>query len=90
MKRTNGTRRAALALILGACVLSLVFTAASPASPVSTKKARLKAVQAKLDTVYTQVEMAVEKYNQATSQLDNVELKIKENQRLLDVAEHNL
>jgi len=90
VKRTNGARRAALALILGACVLSLIFTAASPASPISTKKARLKAVQTKLDTVYTQVEMAVEKHNQATSRLDNVELKIEENQRLLDLAERNL
>ena len=40
--------------------------------------------------VYTQVSVAVEKYNQATSQLDSVELKIKQNQHLLDVAEHNL
>jgi cell wall-associated NlpC family hydrolase len=90
VKRTNATRRAALALILGACVLALVFTATAPASPISTKKARLKAVQSKLDAVYTQVEIAVEKYNQATSQLDNVELKIKENQHLLDLAQRNL
>ena len=90
MKRTHGARRAALALVFGVCVLSLVFAAASPASPVTTKKARLKAVQTKLDTVYTQVEMAVEKHNQATSRLDNVELKIEENQRLLDLAERNL
>ena len=90
MKRTNGTRRAALALVFGACLLSLVCAAASPASPISDKKARLKAVQAKLETVYTQVETAVEQYNQATSLLDGVELKIKENQRLLDLAEKNL
>jgi peptidoglycan hydrolase CwlO-like protein len=90
VKRTNGTWRAALALVFSACVLSLVFAAASPASPISGKKARLKAVQARLETVYTQVEVAVEKYNQATSQLDSVELKITENQHLLDVAERNL
>jgi cell wall-associated NlpC family hydrolase len=90
VKRTHGARRAALALVFGVCVLSLVFAAASPASPVTTKKARLKAVQTKLDTVYAQAEVAVEKYNQATSQLDSVELKISQNQRLLDVARHNL
>ena len=67
MKRTNGTRRAALAVILGTCALFLAFATAAPASPISTKKARLKAVQARLETVYTQVEVAVEKYNQATS-----------------------
>jgi len=90
VKPTNGTRRAALALVFGACVLALVFAAAAPASPISNKKARLKAVQARLETVYTRVSVAVEKYNQATSQLDSVELKIKQNQRLLDIAEHNL
>jgi len=90
VKRTNGTRHAALVLMFGVCVLFLIFTAASPASPVSTKKARLKALQTTLDTVYTQAEVAVEKYNQATSQLDSVELKIGENQRLLEVAEHSL
>ena len=90
MKRTHGARRTALALVFGVCVLSLVFAAASPASPVTTKKARLKAVQTKLDTVYAQAEVAVEKYNQATSKLDSVELKISQNQRLLDVAKRNL
>jgi len=90
VKRTHGARRTALALVFGVCVLSLVFAAASPASPVTTKKARLKAVQTKLDTVYAQAEVAVEKYNQATSKLDSVELKISQNQRLLDVAKRNL
>jgi cell wall-associated NlpC family hydrolase len=88
VKRKNGTSVAAL--LLGACVLFLIFAAAAPASPIANKKARLKAVEARLDTVYTHVSVAVEKYNQATSQLDSVELKIKENQRLLDLAARNL
>ncbi|MCX6372089.1 MAG: NlpC/P60 family protein [Actinobacteria bacterium] len=90
MKPTNSTWRATLALIFGACVLCLVVAAAAPASPISSKKARLKAVQAKLETVYAQVEVVVEKYNQATSRLDGVALQIKQNQRLLDLAERNL
>jgi len=90
VKPTNRTRRAVLALGFCACALSLVFAAASSASPISSKKARLQAIQAKLDTVYTQAEMAVEKYNQATSQLDNVELKVKANRHLLEIAERNL
>ena len=90
VKPTNRTRRAVLALVFCACALSLVFAAASSASPISSKKARLQAIQAKLDTVYTQAEMAVEKYNQATSQLDNVELKVKANRHLLEIAERNL
>ena len=90
MKRTNHTRRAVLALVLGACALSLVCAAATSASPISSKKARLKAIQARLDTVYTQAEIAVERYNQASSQLDNVELKVEANRHLLDIAERNL
>jgi len=90
VKRTNGTRRVGLALILGACALTLIFAAACPASPIASKKARLKAVQSKLDSVYSQAETAVENYNQATSKLDSVELKITENQHLLDVAARNL
>jgi len=86
----NGTWRAALTLVFGACLLSLLFAAAAPASPITHKKARLKAVQARLETVYTQVSVAVEKYNQATSRLGSVELKIKQNQHLLDVAGQNL
>ncbi len=47
-------------------------------------------MQAKLQTVYHQVDVAVEKYNQATTQLDTVTSQIKENERLLKVAEYNL
>jgi peptidoglycan DL-endopeptidase CwlO len=83
-------RRLSLALILGTCALCLVFAAAAMASPVAQKKARLKAVQAKLQTVYTQAEVATEKYNQASSQLDTVNAQIAENERLLGIAEHNL
>ena len=47
-------------------------------------------MQAKLQTVYHKVDMAVEKYNQASSQLKTVTEQIKENERLLKVAEYNL
>jgi len=79
-----------LALLAGVFVVSLLFAAGASASPISKKKARLKAVQARLQTVYTQAEVATEKYNQASAQLDTVKQKIHQNQRLLDAAEHNL
>jgi len=45
-----------------------------------------EAVQARLQTAYTQAEIATEKYNQASAQLDTVNEKIHQNQRLLVAA----
>ena len=90
MKSGFSTRNAILALLLGIVATSLIFAAAANASPVSQKKARLQAVKGRLDQVYNQSEIAIEKYNQATSQLATVQGQIKQNQHLLDVAQHNL
>jgi cell wall-associated NlpC family hydrolase len=79
-----------LALLALAALVALTAAQAASASPVSEKKARLREVQAKLDKVGTQVEMAVEDYNQAVSRLDTVKAKITENQKLLKAAEENL
>jgi cell wall-associated NlpC family hydrolase len=87
----NGKRRiATISVLLGTLFLTLSLAPTSLASPVSSKKAQLREIQAKLQTVYHQVDMAVEKYNQASTQLDAVTSQIKENQRLLKVAEYNL
>ena len=87
----NGKRRiVTLSVLLGTLLITLAFASTALASPVSSKKAQLREVQAKLQTVYHQVDMAVEKYNQATSQLGTVTAQIKENERLLKVAEYNL
>ncbi len=87
----NGKRRiVTLSALLGTLLITLAFASTALASPVSSKKAQLREVQAKLQTVYHQVDMAVEKYNQATSQLGTVTAQIKENERLLKVAEYNL
>jgi cell wall-associated NlpC family hydrolase len=77
-----------LSVLLGTLLLSL--TASASASPVSSKKAQLREVQAKLQGVYEQVDMAVEKYNQATTQLTTIQGQIKQNEKLLKVAEYNL
>jgi peptidoglycan DL-endopeptidase CwlO len=87
----NGKRRlATLFVLVGTLVLS--FALASPAlgTPLSEKKAKLARVQAQLQTVYHKADIAVEKYNQASDQLKTVQQKIKENARLLKVAEYNL
>ena len=87
----NGRRRnAVLALLLGTILLSFALSSQVSASPVADKKARLRAVQAKLQAVYHEADMAIEKYNQATSQLTTVQQQIKQNEHLLKVAEYNL
>lgn len=87
----NSRRRIAiLSLLLGTLLLSFALSTQSSASPVADKKARLREVQAKLQGVYHKADIAVEKYNQATSQLTTVQQQIKENQHLLKVAEYNL
>ncbi len=87
----NGKRRIAiLSLVLGTILFSFALSTQASASPVADKKARLRAVQAKLQTVYHEADMAVEKYNQATSQLNTVQQQIKQNEHLLKVAVYNL
>jgi peptidoglycan DL-endopeptidase CwlO len=77
-------------VLLGTLLLALTLTSSAFASPISSKKAQLRQVQAKLQTVYHQVDMAVEKYNEANSQLSTVQSQIKGNEHLLKVAEYNL
>ncbi|HZL63591.1 MAG TPA: NlpC/P60 family protein [Thermoleophilia bacterium] len=87
----NGRRRfAVLSVLLGTLLLSFLLASAASASPVSQKKARLQQIQGKLQAVYHQVDVAVEKYNQATTQLSGVQQQIKQNAHLLKVAEYNL
>jgi cell wall-associated NlpC family hydrolase len=87
----NGRRRiAVLSVLLGTLLLSFTLASSASASPVSQKKARLHEIQAKLQGVYHQVDVAVEKYNQANTQLAGVKQQIKQNSHLLKVAEYNL
>ena len=87
----NGKRRiVTFFALLGTLVLSLSLASSAPASPISSKKAQLRQVQARLQSVYQQADVAVEKYNEATTQLHTVQAKIKENEHLLKVAEYNL
>ena len=87
----NGRRRfAVLSVLLGTLLLSFILASAVSASPVSQKKARLQQIQGKLQAVYHQADVAVERYNQATTQLSGVQQQIKQNSHLLKVAEYNL
>jgi len=87
----NGKRRiTTLSVLLGALLLVLTLAPSAFSTPVSSKKAQLREVQAKLQKAYHEVDVAVEKFNQATSRLTTVKQQIKENERLLKVAEYNL
>lgn len=79
-----------LSTLLGILVLSFAFAPQAHATPLSEKKARLAQAQARLESVYYKADVAVEKYNQAQSKLDTVKAQIRENARLLRIAEYNL
>jgi cell wall-associated NlpC family hydrolase len=82
--------RTALVAALGLVALTLVAAPAAPAGTVAQAKARLKAVEARLGDVSMKSEVAVEKYNQASTQLETVRAQIDENQRQLEAARNNL
>jgi cell wall-associated NlpC family hydrolase len=89
-QRRHLIRAAILALVGVAAVLLMAAPAAPAAGSVSKAKQRLKDVQARLSAVTTRSEIAVEKFNQATSQLEAVRAKIAENQQQLAIARKNL
>ncbi len=71
-------------------IIILVFVGAAPAGPIADKKARLQAVQAQLEKVYQQSDVAVEQYNEAASKLEAVQDRIMRTQKLLKTAEYKL
>ena len=83
------TRRAAVFCFLSLS-LFLVLVSSASASPISAKKADLKAVEAQLNKVHLQSDVAVERYDRATSQLHGVQAKVEQNQHLLKLAEYKL
>src|SRR5450756_540190 len=83
------TRRAAVFCFLSLSFF-LVLVSSASASSISAKKADLKAVEATLTKVHVQSDVAVERYDQATSQLHAVQAKVKQNQHLLKLAEYKL
>ena len=73
-----------------ALISILVFAGAASAGPIAAKKARLQAVQAQLEKVYMQSDVAVERYNEAASRLETVQERIARNRQLLKTAEYKL
>ncbi|HOT23854.1 MAG TPA: NlpC/P60 family protein [Thermoleophilia bacterium] len=88
----NGTRRAVapLLLLLSILILTLTLAPAAGATPLSEKRAKAREIAARLQELYPKVDMAVERYNQAMDSLATVKQQIRDNQRLLKVAEYNL
>ena len=82
--------RKATFLGLIALLVLLALAATAAAGPISAKKAKLAAVQAQLSKVYERSDMAVERYNEAASKLENVQDRITRNRHLLKVAEYKL
>ncbi len=91
MNRHSSFIKTATLVVFGVVAVMLISAPAAPAAgSVAKAKARLQAVEARLGSVSTQSEIAVEKYNQATSQLATVRAQIDENQKQLETARKNL
>ena len=88
----NGPRRLTVPLLFLTGILILTLTAApfAGATPLSEKRAKAREIAAKLQELYPKVDMAVERYNQAMDSLATVKQQIRENERMLKVAEYNL
>jgi cell wall-associated NlpC family hydrolase len=88
----TGTRRIASLLVFVLLTLIIAAAPAGPAgaTPLSEKRQELEEIGARLGKVYREASIAVEKYNEATAQLAAVKAAMKQNKRLLAVAEYNL
>ncbi len=83
--------RAIVVSLVGlALLLSLLVVSSVSASPLTTKKERLRAVQAQLTQVHQRADVAVEAYNQANSRLATVRDDIDRNRRELARAREKL
>ncbi len=88
----NGPRRLTVPLLFltGILILTLAVAPFAGATPLSEKRAKAREIAAKLQELYPKVDMAVERYNQAMDSLATVRQQIRENERMLKVAEYNL
>jgi cell wall-associated NlpC family hydrolase len=77
-------------LAAAAAVLFSLGSSSLSATPLSEKTARLEEVQQRLERVAIKVEVAVENYNQAASELRTTRSRIDQNGRLLAQAEFRL
>ena len=89
-RRRPGLTAPTVFLALAGVILSLLLPATASATPLSSKRAQLRELQAKLEKVYRKADIAVERYNQAREKLETVKRQIAENRRLLRLAEYNL
>ena len=87
----NGTRRiATLSVLLGTLLLSLALASSSSASPVSSKKAQLRAGPGQAPDRLPPGRHGGREVQPGIHAADTVTAQIKENERLLKVAEYNL
>jgi len=88
----NGTRRPTVPLLLltGILILTLALAPYAGATPLSEKRAKAREIAGRLQELYPKVSMAVERYNQAMDSLATVKQQIRENERMLKIAEYNL
>ncbi len=79
---------------MGALALGILVPAApalaSPKSQIRSKQAQARVAKAQLDQLGRQLEPAIERYNRATLELDQVNTRIALNQRYIGIVERNI
>jgi len=86
----TGIRRAASFLLIAVFLVAALPAGPAAATPLSEKRQELEEIGTRLGEVYRESAIAVEKYNTANAQLADVKAAIRENERLLGIAEYNL
>ena len=77
----TGRRPVRVVTLLSLLTIATLLAFASPATatPLSEKRAKAREIAARLERLHPQVDMAVERYNQAQERLATVQQQIGEN-----------
>ena len=86
----NRTTRLLLAALAALLALSLLLPSLASADPIAQKKARAREIMQQLTVLDAKMERVVERYNAATTQLDRVNDRIRQNERNIRLARYNL
>jgi len=86
----NRTTKLLLAALVALLALPLLLPSLAAADPLAQKKARAREIMKQLAVLDARMERVVERYNAATSNLDRVNGRIRQNERDIKLARYNL
>ena len=86
----NRTTKLLLAALVALLALPLLLPSLATADPLAQKKARAREIMKQLAVLDAKMERVVERYNAATTNLDQVNGRIRQNERNIKLARYNL